>query len=328
MQEARARDLEKLVLAFNILETDDFRQRDLKINDFADARYQHLPAEFVWELAGALISGLQHMHKQGIVHRDFKPTNIFLDVIETDDVHLKGWGLRPLIADYGTCMPIEPARYENPEDFDTDCTEGFNAPEQWDGYPPVVTRNDDSGRPYPVNEKADVLALGMTLFQVAMVSSYPLDTAKAKKNAAREKRGEEKIADEKFLYPHDKSHRRPEDPVQYVQDYLDHWTGEEMGWQAVYNRWNKGYPDFMDMIKKTLLWNPESRPTLEEMAATVQAHLSTGAYTEYEGLERADVFTYLKPLPPKPEGHKEPEEALGRGMRRRAPARKAADTLS
>lgn len=245
MQEARLKDLDVLTRGLNPGEMGDksdpddiipplFRQHDPEaaeadqIKDFTDERYEYLPARFIWELAAALIAGMKHMHKQEIVHRDFKPPNIFVDVVD-DDKLLKGWKLRPLIADYGTCMPFFPTRYQNPEDFDGLCTLGYNAPEQWRGYPPAILRRDGSERPFPIREKADVLALGWTIFQVMFCMDVPYNTVpqttkggnKKKKGGKKSEKKRDRDQGIKRLYGDDGPRKEPRNHEQYVNDYIE-----------------------------------------------------------------------------------------------------------
>ena len=50
-----------------------------------------LPDEQVWRFLRQLLSGLQHVHSQGVTHRDLKPKNIFVDF--GDNLKLGDFGL-------------------------------------------------------------------------------------------------------------------------------------------------------------------------------------------------------------------------------------------
>ena len=50
-----------------------------------------LPEEKIWRLLRQLLGGLQHVHSQGITHRDLKPKNIFVDFGE--NIKLGDFGL-------------------------------------------------------------------------------------------------------------------------------------------------------------------------------------------------------------------------------------------
>ena len=45
----------------------------------------------VWRLFREIIEGLVHIHEQGMIHRDLKPVNIFLD--SNDQVKIGDFGL-------------------------------------------------------------------------------------------------------------------------------------------------------------------------------------------------------------------------------------------
>ena len=50
-----------------------------------------MPEERIWRTLRQLAAGLQHIHAQGIIHRDIKPGNIFMDF--GDNVKLGDFGL-------------------------------------------------------------------------------------------------------------------------------------------------------------------------------------------------------------------------------------------
>lgn len=45
----------------------------------------------VWRLFREIVEGLSHIHQQGMIHRDLKPVNIFLD--SNDHVKIGDFGL-------------------------------------------------------------------------------------------------------------------------------------------------------------------------------------------------------------------------------------------
>lgn len=58
----------------NLIDRDLYKDRDL-----------------VWRLFREIIEGLTHLHQQGMIHRDLKPVNIFLD--SNDHVKIGDFGL-------------------------------------------------------------------------------------------------------------------------------------------------------------------------------------------------------------------------------------------
>lgn len=51
----------------------------------------HKDADRVWRLFREIVEGLAHIHQQGMIHRDLKPVNIFLD--SNDHVKIGDFGL-------------------------------------------------------------------------------------------------------------------------------------------------------------------------------------------------------------------------------------------
>lgn len=97
-----------------------------------------LPTGALTRLAGDVSAALEYVHAQRIVHRDVKPSNIFL--------HPDG---RSMLGDFGVAMLLDATR------FTTDAaiigTAGYLAPEQVTGD--------------KVTERADVYALGLVLLE-------------------------------------------------------------------------------------------------------------------------------------------------------------------
>lgn len=60
------------------------------------------------------------------------------------------------------------------------------------------------------------------------------------------------------------------------------------------------------MIKRCLLWNPDSRPTLDELSDMVAKHLL--AEDEAADIELSDFFDYLSPRAPAETGKSKGKE--------------------
>eukprot|EP00051_Salpingoeca_urceolata_P031715 m.12653 g.12653 ORF g.12653 m.12653 type:complete len:468 (-) comp4323_c0_seq1:57-1460(-) len=116
---------------------------DMNIYERIRGRKHHLPEALVKSYMYQLCKGLDHMHRNGIFHRDVKPENILL----SDDV-LK-------LADFGSCRGI----YSKPPFTEYISTRWYRAPEclLTDGL---------------YNFKMDMWSVGCVFFEVSCL--YPL----------------------------------------------------------------------------------------------------------------------------------------------------------
>ena len=90
-----------------------------------------LPLKHAVRVGRDLLAGLEAVHYTGVVHRDVKPSNIFL------------LPQRALLGDFGIARPPsgEPRSTQNRPTHSAEGTPGYMAPEQIDGTP-VTTRTD------------------------------------------------------------------------------------------------------------------------------------------------------------------------------------------
>src|SRR6266508_2500335 len=90
-----------------------------------------LPLDRAVHVGEDLLSGLEAVHHAGVVHRDVKPSNIFI------------LPKRALLADFGIARPPsgQPRTTQNRPAHAVEGTPGYMAPEQIDGSP-VTTRTD------------------------------------------------------------------------------------------------------------------------------------------------------------------------------------------
>jgi serine/threonine-protein kinase len=85
---------------------------------------------------GAIAGALEFAHQRGLVHRDVKPSNILLDELGT--AYLSDFGIAGTLADARAGLPTGSAAYMSPE----------------------------QGRGEPVDARADIYALAVTLFEL------------------------------------------------------------------------------------------------------------------------------------------------------------------
>jgi len=109
-----------------------------------------MPAVRVVYLAREICRGLEYAHRAGIVHRDLKPENILVAA-----------GPTPRIVDFGLALSIDQSDARLTESGMTMGTPLFAAPEQLLGR--------------PIDHRADLYALGMTMFEMLTGGMTPFD---------------------------------------------------------------------------------------------------------------------------------------------------------
>ncbi|HEX2691068.1 MAG TPA: protein kinase [Kofleriaceae bacterium] len=112
-----------------------------------------MPPAQVISLAREICKGLVYAHAAGIVHRDLKPENIL--VSSGSD------GMVPRIVDFGLAMSLDQSDARLTESGMTMGTPAFAAPEQLSGK--------------LVDHRADLFALGMTMFEMLSGGLLPFE---------------------------------------------------------------------------------------------------------------------------------------------------------
>ncbi|KAJ6677659.1 HISTIDYL-TRNA SYNTHETASE [Salix viminalis] len=99
--------------------------------------YNHFDKDLAWHLCRQIVEGLDHIHAQGIIHRDLTPNNIFFDA--RNDIKIGDFGLAKFLEleqlDHDTALPTD--------------TAGVSM----DGWPKI-------------DEKADMYSFGIVFFEV------------------------------------------------------------------------------------------------------------------------------------------------------------------
>ncbi|XP_077285683.1 eukaryotic translation initiation factor 2 alpha kinase Gcn2 isoform X2 [Arctopsyche grandis] len=153
----------------------------------------HSDPDRVWRLFREIVEGLSHIHQQGMIHRDLKPVNIFLD--SNDHVKIGDFGLATNILP--KAQPIIEIRnyqeintYSDPGDISLTGHVGtalYVAPEL------VATGNKAI-----YNQKVDIYSLGIILFEM---SYMPLKTGMERVKVLGNLRSKDIVLPENFNTP-------------------------------------------------------------------------------------------------------------------------------
>ena len=123
----------------------------------------------------AILSGVEHLHSQGIIHRDIKPGNIFLSehneydqrpgcvevsCIDCEQSKTKRY-LNPRLGDFGLVADI--SRLNDEESVPASKHASKAVGTEFYRPPPIAARQDYS---HAIDEKIDVFALGILLFEL------------------------------------------------------------------------------------------------------------------------------------------------------------------
>lgn len=119
------------------------------------------PEHFVWLLFKAFVGVTFHMHKANAIHLDLHLGNILLG--KDTDERMGGYGIKPLVADFGYALPVGPERFNNTEDFKGLGKEQTWAPEQIITHPRLVQPPKDGPA---IGEHTSVFQLGVLVHSI------------------------------------------------------------------------------------------------------------------------------------------------------------------
>lgn len=121
-----------------------------------DGLYSH-PQEY-WRLLRQILEALSHIHSEGVIHRDLKPTNIFID--QQQNIKIGDFGLAKSVAQTG--LQVGSVQTDNDDDLTTDVGTTL--------YVAVEVLQITKSATY--NEKIDMYSLGIIFFEMV----FPMRT--------------------------------------------------------------------------------------------------------------------------------------------------------
>jgi WD40 repeat protein/predicted Ser/Thr protein kinase len=119
--------------------------RGLPLDEYARIQSLTVPARV--ELVARVCDAVQHAHEKGVIHRDLKPANILVD--ESG---------QPRVLDFGVARAT---------DADLITGEGLTRTGQLLGTPEYMSPEQVIADPAAIDQRADVYALGIILFELA-----------------------------------------------------------------------------------------------------------------------------------------------------------------
>ncbi|KAJ2890840.1 eukaryotic translation initiation factor 2-alpha kinase, partial [Coemansia aciculifera] len=138
-----------------------------------------------WRLFGQILEGLNHIHQRGVIHRDLKPVNTFLDA--ADDIKIGDFGLAT-----SSFAPIDNSVSRHVS-LDRSAEDAMTADIGTSTYvaPEVTTKGSGATR---YNQKVDMYSLGIIFFEMC----YPLNTAMERANVLHNLRKPEIVFPDDF----------------------------------------------------------------------------------------------------------------------------------
>lgn len=172
--------------------------------------------ERVWRLFREMVEGLAHIHQQGMIHRDLKPVNIFLD--SYDHVKIGDFGLATtnIIPSLNTHLGVEndrdPQLIEKVVSFETE--EQLNSMTGQVGTALYVAPELNSKTSKAMyNQKVDIYSLGIILFEMCY---KPMETGMERIKILMNIRSKE------IIIPDEINERDTPKTIQILRSLLNH----------------------------------------------------------------------------------------------------------
>ncbi|XP_050081134.1 eIF-2-alpha kinase GCN2 [Anopheles maculipalpis] len=202
----------------------------------------------VWRLFREIVEGLSHIHQQGMIHRDLKPVNIFLD--SRDQVKIGDFGLATT-----SILALQNQAHQNGTPDATSSDIGYSLTGKVGTALYVAPELTGNASRSTYNQKVDLYSLGIILFEM---SSPPLSTGMERVKTLMDLRLKDIRLPETLVS--DTSYSRL---VQVIRWLLNHDpqkrpTAEELLCSELVPRTRLEAEEIQDIVRH-ILSNPQSR---------------------------------------------------------------------
>jgi serine/threonine protein kinase len=251
------RDLRVMRLGTDFVEGGDFF--DL-VQSFIIAR-EMIPLHFAWRFYDAIVEAAIHMHRVHVFHGDLKLENVLVGKEDKEKKEMGGWGIKPLISDFGQALPTNFDGFINPDEFGERGTPRIFAPEQHITFPPLIQL--PNGERTHIGEKTTVFQIGVMMHQLVHDLAMPR-IPNRKEEMTQDGRLDESV------WPYRGDFVSSRDDMTGLRNRTFGREGQNrQRWEDLIRHFKSIHED----IQECLRFHPDDRPTLETLQGKIRAEL-------------------------------------------------------